>query len=113
MAQYDHYKKGLFFEFLARLYLRFKGYSILEKRYRCLYGEIDIIAKRGKKIIALEVKYRASKHAALNSVSFHQKKRILKSLETFLAFYSKPYNHVDIDVMCFYLIGFIYVSKAF
>ncbi len=47
-------------EMLAKRYLSDKGYKITESNYRCSYGEIDIIAENGNKIVFIEVKYRQS-----------------------------------------------------
>lgn len=38
--------------------LRAKGYRILKRNYRCLYGEIDIIAEKHGKVSFVEVKTR-------------------------------------------------------
>ena len=37
-----------------------KGYTIIERNFRCKLGEIDIIAKKNKELIFLEVKTRRS-----------------------------------------------------
>ena len=42
-------------------YLKANGYEILETKYRCPYGEIDIIAKESDQtIVFVEVKARSS-----------------------------------------------------
>lgn len=41
-------------------YVKSKKYKILERNYRCLYGEIDIIAKDSNTLVIIEVKYRKS-----------------------------------------------------
>lgn len=41
-------------------FLKKNGYKIIEKNYRTKIGEIDIIAKRKKEIIFIEVKTRSS-----------------------------------------------------
>lgn len=41
-------------------YLQSAGYLILEKNFRCAFGEIDIIARREDVICFVEVKTRAS-----------------------------------------------------
>lgn len=47
-------------EDMATKYLAEKGYKILQRNYRCSYGEIDIICSQGEQIIFVEVKTRKS-----------------------------------------------------
>lgn len=41
-------------------YLKQKGYRILERNFYSRYGEIDIIAREGKYLVFVEVKYRTN-----------------------------------------------------
>jgi putative endonuclease len=50
-------KKG---EDLAVAYLAGAGYRIIERNYRCLFGEIDIVAREGETLVFVEVKSRRS-----------------------------------------------------
>mgnify|MGYP001004929930 CR=1 FL=1 len=52
--------KGRGGEDLALAHLQKKGYVILERNYRCRYGEIDLIAKDGPTMVFVEVKSRRS-----------------------------------------------------
>lgn len=45
-------------ERLAAEMLTREGYSILERNFRCLYGEIDLIAEDGQDLVFIEVKTR-------------------------------------------------------
>jgi putative endonuclease len=47
-------------EQLAARYLTDRGYRIVERNWRCSYGELDIIAERGGRIAIVEVKTRSS-----------------------------------------------------
>lgn len=47
-------------EDLAVAHLRKEGYQIVTQNYRCLYGEVDIIALDGDTIVFIEVKSRRS-----------------------------------------------------
>ncbi|MBA4748989.1 MAG: YraN family protein [Alphaproteobacteria bacterium] len=67
-------------EGIATLWLMFKGYRILERRYRSHAGEIDLIVKKGNTLIACEVKLRATKDKALLCLTTPQKTRIMKAL---------------------------------
>lgn len=48
------------YEQMAAAFLQEKGYQILERNYRDRYGEIDLIARDGRYLVFVEVKYRAS-----------------------------------------------------
>ncbi len=54
------YQKGSYYEVLAAEELERQGYTILERNFRCKYGEIDIIAQDGKYLAFVEVKYRST-----------------------------------------------------
>lgn len=84
-AQKQAYEKaGRRAENLASIYLRLKGYSILERRYKVRQGEVDIIARKGKVITMVEVKQRASALAAENSVSFENQTRLMDAAEIYI-----------------------------
>lgn len=53
-------KIGDFGENIAAAYLQKKGYYVVERNYRCRYGEIDIIARDGQYIVFVEVKTRST-----------------------------------------------------
>lgn len=88
------YIRGLSAEFLCVWLLRLKGYRILARRYRGPAGEIDIIARRGRLIAAIEVKARPSLNDALESVSTRQQRRIIQTL---LYFQAKHPALADLD----------------
>ncbi len=48
------------YEEMAAAFLQEKGYRILERNYRDRYGEIDLIARDGRYLVFVEVKYRHS-----------------------------------------------------
>jgi putative endonuclease len=51
---------GILGENLAVDELRARGYSILARRHRSRYGEIDIIAEQGRVVVFIEVKLRTT-----------------------------------------------------
>ena len=53
-------KLGGEMEKLAAETLRKAGYRILQSNYRCPAGEIDLIARHGKYLVFVEVKYRST-----------------------------------------------------
>lgn len=50
--------EGSIHEAEAASYLEKNGYQILEHNYRCRQGEIDLIARDGRYLVFVEVKYR-------------------------------------------------------
>ncbi len=51
---------GAWGESLAAVFLEKKGCRIIDRNYRCPYGEIDLIAERGELLLFVEVKLRKS-----------------------------------------------------
>ncbi|HEV2532493.1 YraN family protein [Phenylobacterium sp.] len=66
-------------EVLAVLVLMLKGYRILGFRLKTPQAEIDILALRGRTLVAVEVKRRTSLLAALEAVSFDQRERLRRA----------------------------------
>ena len=84
-AQKQAYEKaGRRAENLACLYLRLKGYRILERRFKVRQGEVDIIARKGKIIAMIEVKQRTSEKAAETSVSYENQSRLIDAAEIYI-----------------------------
>ena len=50
---------GTWGEAQVAAYLRRKGYTLLAHSYRCRFGEIDLIARKGKVVCFVEVKLRS------------------------------------------------------
>ena len=65
----------------ASIYLALKGYRTLARRFRSPAGEIDLIARRGRLVVYVEVKARRSGPAI---VSERQRRRIRRAAEHFL-----------------------------
>ena len=70
------YRFGHFAETLCAFVLRLKGYRILERRCQTPVGEIDLIARRGKVLIIVEVKARSGMGAIEETLSSRQRRRI-------------------------------------
>jgi len=76
-------------EFLARIFLRLKGYRILQKNFitgrGTTAGEVDIIAQKKNMIVFVEVKARGRLENALYAIKAPQQKRILTAARVYLA----------------------------
>ena len=72
-------------EVVAALWLMAKGYRILGFRHRLPQGEIDLLATRGRVLVAVEVKARGSIEAALEAVTLAQRQRMRRALRAYAA----------------------------
>ncbi|MGB6231594.1 MAG: YraN family protein [Litorimonas sp.] len=81
-------------EGLVALYLVLTGHRILARRYRCPSGEIDLIARRGRAIVFIEVKQRARAAHAVDPVTARSEERILRAGETWL---NRHPDYIDRD----------------
>ena len=52
--------KGTWGEAQIAVYLRKKGYEVVAHSYHCRFGEIDLIAQKGKMLCFVEVKTRSN-----------------------------------------------------
>jgi putative endonuclease len=73
------YRRGRLSEWLAAAALLAKGYRILGRRVRTPYGEIDLIAVRGRRLAFVEVKRRATRGEAEAAVTSRQAGRIARA----------------------------------
>ena len=73
-------KTGQAYEQQAVRYLEGRGYTILERNYRCRAGEIDLIAKEGGYLVFIEVKFRADEKMGygMESVDASKQRRICR-----------------------------------
>ena len=72
-------------ETIAAWWLRLKLYRIVARRYRTAAGEIDLIVRRGRTLVFVEVKARADFRGAAEAVSARQQHRIARAAAQFLA----------------------------
>ena len=77
-------RRGRWAEAAAAAFLRLKGYRILARRFKTPVGEIDLVARRGRLLLFVEVKRRALAGAALESVQRRQQERIARAAGHFL-----------------------------
>jgi len=72
-------------EWLAALVLMLKGFSILARRFRTPAGEIDLVARRGRLLVFVEVKARRSADAGVEAVRAGARRRIERAARLFIA----------------------------
>ena len=84
-------RTGSHYETKVAAFLETKGFQILEKNYRCRSGEIDLIARDGRYLVFIEVKFRSNTHAgyALEAISPRKAAQVRRVAEFYL--YEKRY----------------------
>jgi len=78
-------RDGRLAETLAAIWLRLKGYRILARRLKTPVGEIDILARRGAMLVAVEVKARRDLALAAAAITPRQWRRLARAAEWALA----------------------------
>jgi len=79
------FRLGVSAETRAAIYLAAKGYRTIARRWKTPVGEIDLVVKRGKQIVFVEVKARKGLDEAAESVLLRQRRRIVAAAEAWLA----------------------------
>lgn len=71
---------------MACEYLKKNGFSVIERNYRSVTGEIDIIAREGKSLVFLEVKGRRNEKfgSPFEAVNKPKQRKIIKTAICFI-----------------------------
>ena len=77
---------GSFGEEQAARYLRRKGYRIVERNFRCRQGEIDLIARKGKYLVFVEVKTRRNNdfRRPEQAVDYNKQHNLLRAINHYI-----------------------------
>ncbi len=92
-ARVAAFRLGLSAESRAAMLLIAKGYRIAARRWKTPFGEIDIVARRRRALVFVEVKARGRADEAAEAVTERTKRRIIAAAELWLA------HHPD-DTQC-------------
>lgn len=92
----DHGRLG---ERLAAEHLRAQGLRVLEQRLRTRHGEIDLLCRRGRLYVAVEVKARSRLAAPERTVTAAQRERLHRALRSLAAVLSPRPRTLRVDVV--------------
>src|SRR5262245_14690656 len=79
-------------EFWAAWLLRLKRYRVIARRYKTASGEIDLIVRRGRTIVFVEVKQRPTFEEAMDAVTARSRQRIARAAAIWLAAHPSAAN---------------------
>lgn len=88
-------------EDLALRFLEERGYRLVERNYRTRYGEIDLIVRRERTVVFVEVKLRRGRGFGdpLGAVTPRKQEVIRSMAEQYLAQHDPEYDELRFDVI--------------
>lgn len=92
-------KRGRAAENIAAVWLRASGWRILDQRVKTPAGEIDLVAKRGKLIAFIEVKWRKKREELDHAIDEYRLSRVAAATEAVAHTYALDGEDIRIDVI--------------
>jgi putative endonuclease len=86
-------------ETLAAWYLRLKGWRILARRVKTPRGEVDLVARRGKTVAFVEVKWRASAADLELAIDAWRLRRVIAAAEGIAPRFVRTGDDQRVDVL--------------
>ena len=85
----------------ALAFLRRRGYRLVAKNFRCPEGELDLVVRRGRTLVVVEVKTVTQDFlvSPLDSVTAAKRRRVQRAAERFLALYGLCRNRLRYDLV--------------
>ena len=84
---------------MAALWLRLQGWRILARRVRTPLGEVDLIARRGRVTLFVEVKTRATAAELDHAIDQHRLSRVAAAAQLLAPRLARPGDDLRIDVI--------------
>jgi putative endonuclease len=91
--------KGRRGESLAAWYLRLKGWRIVARRVKTPRGEGDLVARRGRLVAFVEVKWRANAKELDFAIDQYRLRRVAAAAEVLTPRYVRSGEDVRVDVV--------------
>jgi putative endonuclease len=92
-------RRGRRGEGLAAWWLRLHGWRIVARRLRVGVGEVDLVARRGRTVAFIEVKWRADSAELAHAIDERRLRRVARAAEALAARYVGPADDLRIDVL--------------
>ncbi|QKG71560.1 YraN family protein [Erythrobacter mangrovi] len=92
-------KSGRDGETRAAFWLRAKGWQILDRRVKTPVGEIDLVARRGKLVAFVEVKWRKRRGELDHAIDEYRLARVAAAVEAVAHRYAQNGEDLRIDVI--------------
>jgi putative endonuclease len=92
-------RRGRRGEKLAAWYLRLKGWRILAQRVKTPRGEVDLVARRGRTVVFVEVKWRASAAELDLAIDPWRLRRVIAAAEGIAPRFTRAGDDQRVDVL--------------
>lgn len=92
-------RQGRRAEAIAAWWLRLHFWRIIDRRVRTAVGEVDLVAKRGRTVVFVEVKHRASGKALDIAIDRHRLRRVAAAAVLLAPRYAPARGDIRIDVI--------------
>jgi putative endonuclease len=92
-------RRGRLGETFAALWLNLQGWSIIARRVRTPLGEVDLIARRGRTTLFVEVKTRATDAELDFAIDHHRLSRVAAAAAMLAPRFARPGDNIRIDVI--------------
>ncbi|KPL67637.1 hypothetical protein SZ64_05625 [Erythrobacter sp. SG61-1L] len=99
MSRAQAEKLGRMAEVRAALWLNLHGWWVLDRRVKTPRGEIDLIARRGRTVAFIEVKWRKRGDDLDNAIDEYRLRRVAAAVEAVAHRYQKSKDSIRIDVL--------------
>lgn len=83
----------------AAWWLRLHGWRILGERLRVAAGEVDLVARRGRIVAFIEVKWRERAEDLDLAIDHYRLRRVAAAAEMLSRRFARPTDDIRIDVM--------------
>lgn len=92
-------RRGRKGEALAAWWLRLTGWRILAQRVKLPVGEVDLVARRGRTVAFVEVKWRRSEAALAGAIDAQRLRRVARAAEAIAPKFVRAGDTMQIDVI--------------
>ncbi|HMO75661.1 MAG TPA: YraN family protein [Sphingopyxis sp.] len=83
----------------AAWWLRLHGWRIVGQRLRVPVGEVDLVARRGRTVAFVEVKWRDRVEELDFAIDQYRLRRVAAAAEMLAPRFARPHDDIRIDVM--------------
>ena len=92
-------RRGRRGEALAAWWLRLQRWRIVGQRLKLGVGEVDLVARRGRTVAFVEVKWRATDGELDLAIDARRLRRVARAAEALAPRYARPGDAIRVDVL--------------